>query len=224
MEDTIGTTSGAFLPARGGRHGGNLLEYAVHYVRDRHWEVLPGAWIEREGRAASCSCRAWECGAPGAHPVRRDWEAHATGSVTVARRMWSERPRASILLPTGRTFDVIEVPEAAGCLALARMERLGVALGPVAGTPYGRMQFYVLPGGAAKVAGLVRRLGWSPAALDLTARGEGDIVAAPPTSLGPRGRVLWVRAAGAGNGPLPGVEDVLPSLAYACGQEGGPLA
>nr|WP_049580812.1 bifunctional DNA primase/polymerase [Streptomyces sp. SBT349] len=215
----MGVTSGTALPANGGRHDGNLLDHAVHYVKDRNWEVLPGTWIEGTGQAFWCSCGVLECDAPGAHPVRRDWTAHTTGSATVARRAWSQEPRAAILLPTGRTFDVIDVPETAGCLALARMERLGTVLGPVSGSPYGRMQFYVLPGGAVKMPGLVRRLGWAPGGLDLTVRGEGDYVAAPPTVTGTRGRVLWVRGPSARNRWLPDVEELVGPLAYACAQD-----
>jgi len=36
--------------------------------------------------------------------------------------------KASILLPTGRTFDAIEVAETAGFLALARMERMEIRI------------------------------------------------------------------------------------------------
>ena len=46
-------------------------------------------------------------------------------------------------------------------------------LGPVTCTPDRRMLFFVLPGAAAKVPDLVRKLGWPPASLDLVARGEG---------------------------------------------------
>ena len=88
--------------------------------------------------------------------------------------MWQKQPHASILLPTGRTFDAIDVPETAGFLALARMERMELTLGPVTLTPDRRMQFFVLPGacgegarpGAASWAG---RAG----SLDLVALGEG---------------------------------------------------
>ena len=50
------------------------------------------------------------------------------------------------------------------------------------------MHFFVLPGAAAKVPDLVRRLGWPPASLDLTALRRGRYVAAPPTRFGVPGR------------------------------------
>lgn len=196
----------------------SLSEQAVRYVELWHWDVVPGAWIEVRGGYPACSCGTPGCGAPGAHPVSRDWAARATGSGTVARRLWSEHPWAAILLPTGRTFDVLEVPEAAGCLALARMERTGTMLGPVCGTPFGRMMFFVLPGGAAKAPALLRRMGWSMGAIDLVPRGEGDLVPAPPTRMGTRGWVQWAREPTVANSWLPDSEELLPALAYACGQ------
>ncbi|MDT0305368.1 bifunctional DNA primase/polymerase [Streptomyces sp. DSM 44917] len=201
-----------------------LLEQAVRYVKERHWEVLPGAWIEFDAAgAALCSCAAADCGAPGVHPLRPGWGSDATGSETQARRLWTREPRASVLLPTGRTFDVLEVSEGAGCLALARMERMGASLGPVAGTPLGRMLFFVMPGGAAKVPGKLRQLGWAPASLDLTVRGEGDFVAAPPSRLATdgtvRGRVHWIRRPTPVNRWLPDPAELLAPLAYACAQE-----
>jgi bifunctional DNA primase/polymerase-like protein len=197
-----------------------LLEHAVRYTKERHWDVLPGTWLEFSAGIPRCSCAAHGCDAPGAHPTRPDWEGQATGSTSAARRLWTEEPHASILLPTGQTFDVIEVPEASGCLALARMERMGTALGPVSSTPYGRMMFFVLPGGAVKVPGLLRQLGWSLAAMDLRVRGEGEYVAAPPTRIGRRGSVQWVREPTTANRWLPDAEELLAPLAYACGQDG----
>ena len=133
----------------------------------------PG-WKPSTGCSAAPAASA-ACAAPGAHPAREDWATQATGSATVARRLWSKQPTASILLPTGRTFDAIDVPETAGFLALARMERMELTLGPVTCTPDRRMQFFVLPGAAAKVPDLVRKLGWPPASLDLVALGRGFV-------------------------------------------------
>ena len=124
-----------------------------------------------------CSCGDAACAAPGAHPARPDWAAQATGSATVAGGCGSSsRPPRSCCPPGGRSTR-LDVPETAGFLALARMERMGLTLGPVTLTPDRRMEFFVLPGAAAKVPELVRRLGWSLASLDLTVRGEGDYVA-----------------------------------------------
>ncbi|GAA3302185.1 bifunctional DNA primase/polymerase [Streptomyces cinereospinus] len=182
MEETIPATEAAQIPKQ---RGESLLETAVRYAEERHWDVFPGTWLEAVDGMQRCSCGDAACGAPGAHPARPDWATQATGSATVARRMWQKQPTASILLPTGRTFDAISVPETAGFLALARMERLELTLGPVTSTPDRRMQFFVLPGASAKVPELVRKLGWSLGSLDLAALGEGEYVAAPPPATAP---------------------------------------
>src|SRR5689334_7883983 len=96
-------------------------------------------------REPGCSCGDFHCSSPGAHPTSAYWAGEASGSAAAVRRMWGDRPYASVLLPTGRTFDAIDVPEVAGCLALARMERMDVPLGPVIGHPGRRLIFLVLP-------------------------------------------------------------------------------
>jgi hypothetical protein len=191
----------------------------VRYTEERHWDVFPGACLEVADGIQKCSCRAAACPAPGAHPTRDDWPSEATGSPTVARRMWQQRPTASVLLPTGRTFDALDVPETAGLLALARMERLGLTLGPVTRTPLGRMHFFVLPGAAVKLPQLLRRSGWGPARLDLTALGEGSYIAAPPTRYGGLGAVQWACRPTSVNRWLPDVTEIFHPLAYACGRE-----
>ncbi|MFH0243882.1 bifunctional DNA primase/polymerase [Streptomyces sp. HK10] len=216
MNITTATTAAKPGPAG---PAGPMVEYAVRYTRERLWDVFPGAWLETEGGVPRCSCGAAGCGAPGAHPTRPDWAAQATGGATAVRRMWADRPHASVLLPTGRAFDAIEVPETTGCLALARMERMDLAVGPVTGTPGGRMLFFVQPGGAARTPDLVRRLGWSPSGVDLTARGDGDWVAAPPTRVGTRGAVLWVRQPSDAGHRLPDAGEIVRPLAYACGRD-----
>ncbi|MFF9203705.1 bifunctional DNA primase/polymerase [Streptomyces sp. NPDC014986] len=216
VEETLAGTDAGQIPKQ---RGDSLLDTAVRYAGERHWDVVPGTWLEAVGGVHRCSCGDAACPAPGAHPARPDWEARATGSATVARRLWQERPTASILLPTGRTFDAISVPESAGFLALARMERMGLTLGPVTLTPDRRMEFFVLPGAPVKVPELVRRLGWSLPSLDLTVRGEGDCVAAPPTRFGSRGAVQWVCRPTRANRWLPDTEELISPLAYACGRD-----
>ncbi|MEU3523730.1 bifunctional DNA primase/polymerase [Streptomyces sp. NPDC038707] len=220
MEETIAgaqnTQMAGQIPQQ---RGASLLETAVRYAEERHWDVVPGTWLETAGGTQRCSCGEADCPAPGAHPARPDWATQATGSATVARRMWQKQPAASILLPTGRTFEALSVPESAGFLALARMERMELTLGPVTLTPDRRMQFFVLPGASAKVAGLVRKLGWSPPSLDLVALGEGQYVAAPPTRFGARGAVQWARRPTPANRWLPDAEELISPLAYACGRD-----
>ncbi|MFC8917566.1 bifunctional DNA primase/polymerase [Streptomyces sp. NPDC047821] len=216
MEETIGVTEAAPIPKQ---RGEQLLDSAVRYAEERHWDVFPGTWLEAVDGMERCSCGETACPAAGAHPARPDWATQATGSAVVARRLWGKQPKASILLPTGRTFDALDVPEAAGFLALARMERMDLTLGPVTCTPDRRMMFFVLPGAAAKVPDLVRKLGWSPTGIDLVARGEGHYVAAPPTRVGGHGAVQWARRPTPANRWLPDVEELICPLAYACARE-----
>ncbi|MFH8800438.1 bifunctional DNA primase/polymerase [Streptomyces sp. NPDC017936] len=216
VEETIAGTEAAQIPKQ---RGESLLETAVRYVEERHWDVFPGTWLEAVDGVQRCSCGDAACPEPGAHPALPDRATRATGSAAVARRMWQAQPTASILLPTGRTFDAISVPETAGCLALARMERMESTLGPVTLTPDRRMRFFVLPGASVKAPELIRRLGWSPGSLDLVALGEGAYVAAPPTRFGSRGAVQWVCRPTAANRWLPDAEELIPPLAYACGRD-----
>ncbi|OKK16949.1 DNA primase [Streptomyces sp. CB00455] len=216
MEETITVTESAPVPEQ---RGGQLPDHAVRYAEERHWDVFAGTWLEAVDGREVCSCGAQDCPAPGGHAAVEDWAAHATGSAVQVRRIWAKHPRASILMPTGRTFDALDVPDAAGFLALARLERMQRTLGPVTRTPDHRMLFFVLPGAGAKVADLVPKLGWSPSSLDLVARGEGEYVAAPPTRFGGRGPVQWARRPTAANRWLPDTEELIDALAYACGSE-----
>ncbi|MGI5376231.1 bifunctional DNA primase/polymerase [Streptomyces sp. CA-251387] len=216
VEETIPATEAAQIPKQ---RGETLLETAVRYAEERHWDVFPGTWLEAVDGVQHCSCGDITCPAPGAHATRPDWATQATGSATVARRMWQKQPNASILLPTGRTFDAISVPETAGFLALARMERMELSLGPVTLTPDGRMHFFVLPGASVKVPELVRKLGWSVTSLDLVTLGEGAYVAAPPTRFGSRGAVQWACRPTPANRWLPDAEELISPLAYACGRD-----
>ncbi|MFJ4921039.1 bifunctional DNA primase/polymerase [Streptomyces sp. NPDC088725] len=216
VEETIGVTGAAQIPKQ---RGDLLLDSAVRYAEERHWDVFPGTWLEAAEGTEMCSCGQSDCALPGAHAARADWAAQATGSAAGARRLWSKHPKASVLLPTGRTFDALDVAESAGFLALARMERMRLAIGPVTCTPDRRMLFFVLPGAAQKVGDLVRRLGWSPESIDLITRGEGHYVAAPPTRVGGCGAVQWARRPTVANRWLPDVEELISPLTYACGQE-----
>jgi hypothetical protein len=230
VEDTIASAPRSAVPAQAppaplpSASVPQLSEAAVRYAEERHWEVFPGTWLnEGDDGIMRCSCADPGCAEPGAHPARTDWPGQASGSAVAVRRMWRNEPRASILLPTGRTFDVIDVPEVAGCLALARMDRMELPLGPVLCTPTRRLVFFVLPGAAAKVPELLRRLGWPSAILDLRPRGEGGYVAAPPTRTAGSGYapgcVQWARQPTAMNRWLPDAEELLSPLAYACGRE-----
>ncbi|MGW2254384.1 bifunctional DNA primase/polymerase [Kitasatospora sp. NPDC001660] len=155
---------------------------------------------------ATCHCGSARCAAPGLHPV--------PGGEATARTADAE---GSVLFPTGRAFDVLDVPEQAGLQALVRLERMGTQVGPVLAAPTGRLQFLVAPGTARRLPDLLYRMGWDDAALDLTCHGEGSYVAAPPTLLPGLGPVRWLRRPTRDNaGCPPEARLLLGTLAYAC--------
>lgn len=194
-----------------------LLAAALEYIEDRHWEIALGTSAERSEGRWSCSCGNPQCAAIGAHPAQRDWLKRISGQPSKAHEWWSAKPTASVLLPTGRAFDVLEVSEAAGCLGLARLERGGVNVGPVAATPHRRMYFFVLPNARIKMVKLLAGLGWGRSPLDLACRGAGDFIVAPPSRMGALGHAQWVRKPSETNRWMPDVDELIAPLAYACG-------
>ncbi|MDT3399992.1 bifunctional DNA primase/polymerase [Streptomyces sp. B1866] len=159
------------------------------------WDVVPGARAVRVpgSGAYACSCGAPGCPAPGAHPLPDAPVVPAGATLDEVAAAWTAAPDAAVLLPAGRAFDVLEVAEHAGRHALVRLERMGLPLGPVTATPSGRARFFVAPGAAAELPGLLYRMGWDDADLDLRCLGPGDHVTAPPSDLGGRGPVRWLR-------------------------------
>jgi Bifunctional DNA primase/polymerase, N-terminal len=141
------------------------LTAAVEYA-EMGWPVVPGAVprddgsrhhhlrpsltprdaVRETGRA--CSCDRIGCPAPGAHPVSAAWQIEASRDPAEVARWWRERPDASIILVTGRVFDVLDVPAAAGTAALGRMDRSPAGTGPVALTADDRALFFVTTRGA----------------------------------------------------------------------------
>jgi len=212
-----GKTAALTVPAARAEDPLGLLAAALEYIEDRHWEVAPGTSVQRADGVWSCSCGNPHCEAIGAHPAQKDWPKRISGQPSKAHEWWAARPTASVLLPTGRAFDVLEVSEAAGCLGLARMERAGVNVGPVAATPNRRMYFFVLPNARTKTVKLLAALGWGRTALDLTCRGAGDYIVAPPSRIGGLGHAQWVRRPSETNRWMPDVDELIAPLAYACG-------
>jgi hypothetical protein len=204
-------------PADGDHLG--LKAAALAYIEERHWDILPGTSVLRADGSWRCSCDNTACAALGSHPAHRDWQKQITAQPSRVHGWWEEHPEGGILLPTGRTFDVIDVPEQAGCLALARLERSGTALGPVAATPTRRLYFFVLPGAKPKIPEMLARAGWGRAQLDLVCHGDKDFVVAPPSRMGTGGQVQWARPPGESNRWLPEAAELIPTLAYACGRE-----
>ena len=117
------------------------------------WPVCVGAHAYRGTRAAmepgrACSCDRVGCPAPGAHPVSPAWQMQATVDLNTIHSWWETRPEANVILVTGRVFDVLDVPAAAGYAALGQMEAAGAAVGPVAVLGQDRMLFFVMTRGA----------------------------------------------------------------------------
>ncbi|WP_369233011.1 bifunctional DNA primase/polymerase [Streptomyces sp. R21] len=153
------------------------------------WDVVPGA----RASAGACSCGKADCRTPGAHPLDFAPTVPAGATLDEATQTWAEFPGAAVMLPVGRAFDVIEVAEPAGRRALARLERMGLPLGPVTATPDGRAHFFVAPGAAAELPELLYRTGWDDATLDLHGLGPGAHITAPPSDRGGLGPVRWLR-------------------------------
>lgn len=138
------------------------------------WPVVPGAYLTG-GR--------FECGHPGCpttscHPAMARWEEAATDDPARAGRWW-RTARYSVLLVTGRAFDVLEVPAPLGARAIGSPRWGG---GPVAATPAGRWMFLVRPGTP------LRRELDRP---DVVRHARGSWIPAPPTRT-PAGAVWWV--------------------------------
>jgi hypothetical protein len=72
----------------------------------------------------------------------------ATTDVEMVNRWWAEDPAANVILPTGRVFDVIDVPAEVGALAFDRIVRDGGQGGPVAAFGADRHLFFVATRGA----------------------------------------------------------------------------
>jgi len=117
------------------------------------WPVCLGAHPYRGTRAAmepgrACSCDRLGCPAPGAHPTSPAWQMQATVDLNTIQRWRETRPEANVILVTGRVFDVLDVPVAAGSAALEQMQAAGKAVGPVALAGQDRMLFFVTTRGS----------------------------------------------------------------------------
>ncbi|MFB6568678.1 bifunctional DNA primase/polymerase [Streptomyces noursei] len=186
------------------------------------WDVVPGARAVRAGGRTECSCGDAACPSPGAHPLSFAREVPAGATLEKALAAWSETPGAAVLLPVGRSFDILDVPVDAGRGALVRLERMGLPLGPVAATPTGRALFFVAPGAAAALPDLRYRMGWDDADLDLRPLGRGDHVAAPPSDFGGHGPMRWLRPPTLETASRPPqARLLLGTLAYVCNRSAG---
>jgi Bifunctional DNA primase/polymerase, N-terminal len=123
-----------------------LSAAAVRYAK-LGWPVCTGARLRDQAQhgagGRACSCDRIGCPAPGAHPLSPAWQRETSDDPAVVREWWQARPAASVLLVTGRAFDVLDVPAAAGSVALTALQHSGVRPGPVALSVQDRMLFFV---------------------------------------------------------------------------------
>ncbi|MGP4001994.1 bifunctional DNA primase/polymerase [Streptomyces sp. 8N706] len=228
----MGFTIGGILDMRSGsrRRGRASESTAVTAVAEYTglwgWDVAPGARAKRTGGdgvgAAECSCGTSDCPSPGAHPLNFAPEVRAGATLQEVTAAWGEVPGAAVLLPVGRSFDVIEVAEPTGRHALVRLERMGLPLGPVAATPHGRALFFVAPGAAAELPELLYRMGWDDAELDLHGLGPGRHITAPPSDLAGLGPMRWLRPPTLDTaGRPPQARVLVGTLAYVCHRSAG---
>jgi hypothetical protein len=192
MGFTIGSSRGIRDIRAGARRRGRSSECTAvaEFTGLWGWDVVPGA----RAAGGACSCGRGDCRAPGAHPLDFAPEIPAGSTLDRVTEAWGEFPGAAVMLPVGRAFDVIEVAEPAGRRALAKLERMGLPVGPVTVTPQGRAHFFAAPGTAAELPRSLYRMGWDvPSALDLRGLGPGTYITAPPSDRGGRGPVRWLR-------------------------------
>ena len=216
------------------RPAGRLADAAVRYAA-LGWPVCTGAFAPaRAQRGAddsrSCSCDRIGCPSPGAHPVSPAWQLQASVDPELVARWWLAVPEANIVLVTGRVFDVLDVPRAAGLTALNRMEQAGLQPGPVAVSAADRAHFFVRTRGAP-----ADEDEWWSCHLDCEPEEVADVtglrwhcrdsyVLAPPSRHGSTGRhgsagtARWLREPASCQ--LPDGVPVLEMLATACEETG----
>jgi hypothetical protein len=156
------------------------LLYAAH-----GWAVTPGACL----RGTRFICGRAGCPIMGCHPALESWSDTAGTDPARVTAWWRRRPHA-VLLTTGGTFDVLEVPSALGLrvLGATRLQagihgsRRADARGPVAVTPAGQWMFLVSPGEPLRRE-LAQRL-------DVVRHGPGSWIPAAPSRM-PGGQVRW---------------------------------
>ena len=209
---------------RGRRRAVERMAVAAAGYAAMGWPVCAGAHppgrSERgTGSGRGCSCDRMGCPAPGAHPMSPAWQVEATADPATVESLWLARPDANVILPTGRVFDVLDVPATVGMAALELMERAGVRPGPVAVSAGDRALFFVLTRGTPE-----DEHEWWSCHLDCEPETVTEVtglrwhcrdsyVLAPPSRYGPASTAQWLR--GPAEHPLPDGVRVLEFLADA---------
>jgi hypothetical protein len=146
------------------------------------------------------------------------WQMQATVDLNVIQSWWETRPEANVILVTGRVFDVLDVPVAAGSSALGRMEAAGAPVGPAAMLGRDRMLFFVVTRGSP-----AHEDEWWSSGLDCEPENvtEGlrwhcrdSYVLAPPSSYADGLAARWLRPPQ--EHPLPDALRLLEYLVDAC--------
>lgn len=209
---------------RGRRRAVERMAVAAAGYAAMGWPVCAGAHppgrLERgAGGGRGCSCDRMGCPAPGAHPMSPAWQVEATADPATVENLWLARPDANVILPTGRVFDVLDVPAAVGMAALELMERAGVRPGPVAVSAGDRALFFVLTRGTPE-----DEHEWWSCHLDCEPETVTEVtglrwhcrdsyVLAPPSRYGPASTAQWLQRPA--EHPLPDGVRVLEFLADA---------
>ncbi|MGK5684794.1 bifunctional DNA primase/polymerase [Actinoplanes sp. URMC 104] len=192
-----------------------LRRAALRYAR-HGWAVTPGARLTRHRFA----CGRPDCSIMACHPTLESWEDSASTDPADVHAWWRREPH-TVLLVTGRRFDVLEVPAALGLRVLGRARLhtglFGVAgadaRGPVAVTAAGRWMFLVQPGTPLRPE-LDHRL-------DVVRHGAGSWIPAAPSRMA-EGPVRWAVPPEETQWRLPGAAVVQGLLTDALGTVRGP--
>lgn len=169
----------------------------------------------------SCSCDRIGCPTPARHPVSFAWQTQASTDPEQVGRWLRAEPAANFITATGTNHDVLDVPEAAGRLALERFAREDTPVGPIALCGPDRMLFFTATRGTPEDEDE-----WWPCELDchpetldahpgLRWHCRGSYVLLPPSRLMDGSVVSWVRPPRL---PLPDPLSLLDVLTDACVQ------
>lgn len=171
----------------------SMMESALLYA-EMGWPVVRGA---APGEDRACTCDRIGCPDPAAHPVTAAWGVEASTDADTIRRWWAADPHANVVLPTGRVFDVFDVPRAAGVMALTRVGRAGLPAGPVASVEDRYLFFVATRSSVDEDEWWSCRLDCVPETVDempgLRWHCRDSYVLGAPSALSPGGRVTWIR-------------------------------
>lgn len=120
-----------------------------------------------------------------------DWLASASRFPHSVHALWAEDPLATVILPCGTAFDVIDAPMLFGRRMLDRLwSPAGPGSGPVA-AQRGRLLLFAAPGTAQRLPALLAWEEWGgegrTAPPPLLSYGTGDAVTVPPLCPPPAG-------------------------------------